>query len=137
MAFGGPHRLALIGYFRTTHDIDYWLDVLTAANVVSMRRKPRAPLYESGVRYQQEKRGPDGMRREEWLIVGELYRRGVGDCEDLGCARAGELQVQGERAYARAFPRRDRKPGWHIKVVRGDGSIEDPSRILGMGARAS
>lgn len=86
-------------------------------------------LYRSGVRYRRE----DPRVREEWRTVPEVLRRGEGDCEDLACWRAAELVVSGEDLAARPVLVPTRAGGWHVVVRRGDGSTEDPSRVLGMG----
>lgn len=83
-------------------------------------------LYESGVRY-----SPDDAT-EEWLPIPILYQRRVGDCEDLAAARAALLRFTGEDPEARAFAYRSRPNTWHAVVMRGDGTIEDPSARLGM-----
>lgn len=89
-------------------------------------RFPR--IYDAGVRYQRE----DPRRREEWRTIPEVLARGEGDCEDLAAWRAAELVASGEDPRARPVLRRT-GTGWHVVVARGDGSVEDPSRILGMG----
>lgn len=94
-------------------------------DAVRTGRMPR--IYESGVRYRREPRHV----REEWLTVPAVVSRGYGDCEDLACWRAAELSVSGEDPLARPCLRRTAS-GWHVVVRRGDGSIEDPSRVLGM-----
>ncbi len=81
--------------------------------------------------------------REQWRSAYVAYseKPREGDCKVLACWRAAELQIAGERAIA--FPRvrryfDDDIGQWrnlaHILVRRGDGTIEDPSRDLGMGA---
>lgn len=109
------------------------LEGLTAQNAAWLAGHPSAPpLYESGVRYRRERRG-----QEEWRTLPELLASGHGDCEDLATARAAELNVSGEDPDAYALARPTRKRGlWHIVVARGDGTIEDPSRVLGMGKGA-
>jgi len=80
--------------------------------------------------------------REQWRTAVVAYNEDPreGDCKVLGCWRAAELQIAGYRAFA--FPRVRRyynaqSSRWenlaHILVNRGDGTIEDPSRVLGMG----
>lgn len=86
-----------------------------------------SPLYEAGVRYRRETPG-----REDWRNVEEVRAAGVGDCEDLAAWRAAELRFQGEPARAVAVPSGPGK--WHAVVRRADGSLEDPSRKLGMGS---
>lgn len=85
-------------------------------------------LYDSGVRYVRE---PPGSER--WSPPSVVLGRGYGDCEDLASWRAAELRVTGEDPRARARVVRSGPRTWHAIVERGDGSIEDPSRILGMG----
>lgn len=107
-------------------------DALTALNLAYLRAHPETPpLYRSGVRYKREPRG-----EERWLTIPLVRERGAGDCEDLSCWRAAELQAAGERA--RAVNTHKQGVGgaalYHIRVRRADGSIEDPSRRLGMGS---
>lgn len=91
-------------------------------------RSGRFPgLYSSGVRYRREPR----ETREEWLTIPSVLSSGYGDCEDLACWRAAELCVSGEDPWARPMLRPSAS-GWHVVVLRGDGSVEDPSRVLGM-----
>ena len=106
------------------------LEALTAVNEAWLREHPSAPwLYESGVRYEEEPLG-----RDDWQDIPETLARRNGDCEDLGCWRVAELRVRsGEHAVpfvrrALAGPR----TVYHVAVRRADGTIEDPSRILGM-----
>lgn len=101
------------------------------ANARQYQRGDLPPLYKANVRYQREPRLPNGGRANRWLTVRQIYRKKRADCEDLAAARCGELIAKGEDAridikYVR--------PGlFHIRVKREDGSIEDPSAILGMG----
>jgi len=111
------------------------LDALTAINLDWLREYPNTPaLYQSGVVYQRE---PPG--REDWQDIPTTIERRNGDCEDLATWRAAELQAKGVRARAIAMPRpmvvgpgRELGTLWHIVVVHPNGSIEDPSRLLGM-----
>ena len=89
------------------------------------------PLYESGVRYQNE---PRSFPCEEFASIPAVMARGWGDCDDLAPWRVAELREQGERAKIRIQWKRQPSGTklFHVVVRRGDGSIEDPSRILGM-----
>lgn len=74
---------------------------------------------------------------EEWLDVVHILRQGWGDCEDLACARVGELRWQGIAAVPAIKSKRfDTIKGpvtvVHVMVLHPDGTIEDPSAILGM-----
>ena len=118
--------------YRNEHDLQYGLDASTAWSVESMQLHPLPLLYEAGVHYAREPMcRTDGVERmcEEFVTAPEVLRRGFGDCDDLGCYRAAELRMQGEKANA--FARRS-PAGWHVVVRRADGSIEDPSARLGM-----
>lgn len=86
---------------------------------------PQAPLYGSGVRYRRETVGA-----ESWQLPSETARLGYGDCEDLACWRAAELRQQGERA--RVLVKQVKPRLFHVVVLRQDGTIEDPSKRLGM-----
>lgn len=97
--------------------------------------EPVLELYEWGARnagrYQAE---PPG--REDWDPAAVFMPRGWGDCEDLACKRAADLRRAGETsARADTYRSRIRPDGsavWHAIVVRGDGTLEDPSALLGM-----
>jgi hypothetical protein len=112
------------------HDILMMLlDVLIAANVAYLRKRPTRRLYESGVRYLEE-----SHHRDDWQDIPETIARGVGDCEDLACWRIAELRVH-DGEHARAYLKRSERPDhvlYHVQVLRLNGSLEDPSRILGM-----
>lgn len=84
-------------------------------------------LYDAGVRYQRE------VGTERWLTPSQTFAAGRGDCEDLASWRAAELRVSGEDPEARARVLRSGPRTWHAVVERGDGTLEDPSRELGMG----
>ena len=97
-----------------------------------LRRHPQTPeLYSSGVRYQEERPG-----QERWQDIPQVLQRGVGDCEDLSAWRAAELNIRSgisaraEVAVSKVYP--DGRRLYHVFVRLPDGTIEDPSRILGM-----
>lgn len=112
-----------------------------------------APLYASGVRYKED---PPG--EENWKDVHAVIRDGHADCDRLTAWRAAECRVAAKMArrpelYAdpvlkwqwipRAVMLAQGYPGrllpadgvWlvHCLVRFPDGSVEDPSKILGMG----
>jgi hypothetical protein len=123
------HFLAIIVPWAGPLDLAPALAALTALNREILRRHPLPPLYETGIRYHREARLPDGSSREQWLTAPVIYMRKAGDCEDLGCFRAAELQLQGIDAHAIC---KRSSVGFHIVVQYADGTIEDPSRKLGM-----
>jgi hypothetical protein len=88
------------------------------------------------------KDGDPVLFREQWRTAYVAYNEmpREADCKVLAPWRTAELQIAGERAIAFARIRRiydEEKKRWknlaHILVQRGDGTIEDPSRLLGMG----
>lgn len=105
------------------------LEALITINRVWLLRHPEFRLYRSGIRYEVE---PPGI--ECFDDIPTCLRRGNGDCDDLCGARIAELRQRGERALPRIKWRRlpTGQKLYHVQVRRGDGTIEDPSRILGM-----
>jgi hypothetical protein len=114
----------------------YLLEVLCAANVLYLQQHPHTPgIYQSGVRYAAEEPACKTCPfPEEWLAIPYVLAAGKADCEDLACWRVAELLMQGVPARP-GFSYRMLSPQlamYHIFVVLPDGSIEDPSRKLGM-----
>lgn len=114
-----------------------WVVRLCLAGVVTVNRFTiRAgkgsipPLYRAGVRYRSEP--PD---RDTFADLVRVLQQGHGDCAHLACWRVAELREAGERATLRVtWKVSPSKRLFHVLVRRGDGvTIEDPSRILGMG----
>lgn len=127
------------------------LEALTKINEWHLRQalaagRPLPRLYESGVFYQEE---PPGQ--EDWPDIPTLYRLGKGDCEDLGCALAAERRVYdgiaarpalswkfvtAEELRASGYPAasipREGIYLIHILTELPDGTLEDPSKVLGM-----
>lgn len=97
---------------------------LYTANVVQMR--PDYPSVYAFARYQREPLG-----REHWQTADELRRTRVGDCEDLAAYAAVWYRVTGVDPQARIALKRS-SVGYHVVVRRGDGTLEDPSAVLGM-----
>ncbi len=104
------------------------------------------PLYAAGVVYEEEAPG-----HEDWLDAPAVLRAGAADCEDLAAWRTAELRVAGydvepvikwqwlprDVMIRQGYPAH-KLPGkgvWlvHCCVRWPDGTIEDPSKILGMG----
>ncbi len=83
-------------------------------------------ILSGGVRYQREPRD-----EEKWLTISQLFRQGHGDCEDLSAARIAEQWMAGDR-NAHADVKVVNPTLIHIRMRRGDGTLEDPSRLLGM-----
>lgn len=107
---------------------------------------PIAPLYMSGVRYKEDDPG-----REDWRDCLAVLKRGFGDCDNLCSWRVAELRAAGinaepvikwqhipkDIAIKLGYPERIIPVGGlsmvHVLVRWPDGTIEDPSKILGMG----
>lgn len=92
------------------------------------------PLYRSGVTYREE---PKNWELEHFDTIPVMLKRGWGDCDDLAPWRAAELRFTRADPCANVAVKWKHLPSggrlYHVVVRRGDGSIEDPSRILGMG----
>jgi len=91
-----------------------------------MRTRQVPPLYKTGTVYARE---ISGKQSENWQTCVQILKSRVGDCEDLAAYRVAELCERGEDAKIRLSLK---GRTWHVTVRRGDGRIEDPSRILGM-----
>jgi len=104
------------------------LDSLTDESTAEIETGAYPPLYASGVRYQRE-------RGEHWrsparVVCGpDAYGA---DCEDLTAWRVAELRASGADPDARPALYPTSKRSYHAVVVRGDGTVEDPSAVLGM-----
>jgi hypothetical protein len=129
--------LSVIVPFEDDDDLRSVLAGLIAIDMQQIRKHGLPALYRSGVRY----RSIHGAARcrsdarescERFLSARQLLIERFGDCKDLACYRVAELRLLGEKAKTLQV----RTPiGWHIKVRRGDGTIEDPSVKLGMKVR--
>jgi hypothetical protein len=106
------------------------LEALVKCNMIWLESHPKAPkLYSSGVRYEHE----EGT--EEWLDIPNILKEGWGDCEDLAAWRIAELRSAGIKAkgYLRWLNRPSEKITlYHVQVLLPDGTIDDPSKRLGM-----
>lgn len=100
--------------------------------------RPYPKLYQSGVVFKRERRPLKGEPRIQQMVdLRTVLRRGGGDCKHLCAWRVAELQEEGERAAnIKIYWRTRREDGrpyiFHAEVRRGDGSVEDVSRYLGM-----
>ena len=102
------------------------LEGLVRLNQQQIRTGGRfVPLYRSGVRYRRE-----AGNGERWQTIRQLYRSKRGDCEDLASALCALKREAGQRCrvdLVRTGPR------LLDAIVRfPDGTIEDPSKVLGM-----
>lgn len=106
------------------------LEVLTLADEAYLRRNPGTPdLYRAGVRYQAEP-----IPQEQWKAIPYVLRDKHGDCEDLAAWRVASYRVRGIAARPTFIWRKvGQVKIYHILVELPNGTIEDPSRILGMG----
>ena len=111
------------------------LDALVRLDRIQLRQAPRLPsIYDAGVRYKREGRDPEtGSRKEEWRMISQVLAAHSGDCEDLAAWRIAELRQAGINAR----PWLTRHGGtWHVRVKLPNGTIEDPSKLLGMRGQA-
>jgi hypothetical protein len=90
-----------------------------------MQGRDFKPLYESGVVYKREP-------HDVWRHIGDVYKSGWADCEDLAAIRVAQLRESGEDPAAKVVVYQSGPRRFHAIVGRGDGSTEDPSRRLGM-----
>lgn len=122
---------------RSERAMHYLLHALCCINYEYLLRYGSPRLYESGVRYENERAG-----KKEWQDIPKTLQRKLGDCKDLACWLVAEDWARGIKSkpyiryQLRAIPG---QPGsrfsvYHVLVQRPGGVLEDPSRRLGMGS---
>lgn len=111
--------------------LDATLAAVTAAQEPLVRRGriPTAAraIREGRVRWRAEPPGD-----EHFDLASTVLRRGWGDCDDLAPWHAASLRATGQDPGAVARVRPSGPGRWHAVVVRGDGSVDDPSEHAGM-----
>ncbi len=117
------------------------IEPLVYANEEWLRRNAGAPsIYESGVIYQDQAPVIDPFDDDEetdwWQDTARLLETGAGSCEDLAAWRVAELHLAGETSAQLDVIAQETGNDvlYHVRVKREDGSIEDPSVVLGMAA---
>ena len=105
---------------------DAVLEGFTQANEVLLQERPELmPLYGKPVSYEQ-------TRSPKFRHADDVVGTGWGDCEALSTFRAAELRTTGEDMGATVATYRSGPKKFHAVVLRSDGSVEDPSKRLGM-----
>lgn len=126
--------IKLVFFTRSTAQIEAALFGLCKVALVQMQEaaregRPLPSLYSSGVRlrYRRERAG-----KEDWLGPVDVLRLMHGDCEDLVAYWVGEQWYHGNLAWQpHCYAPR---PGLvHCVARSASGTIEDPSKRLGMG----
>lgn len=115
---------------------------LAEANARWLIDHPETPLlYESGVYYRQET-----VKEGEWFKdIPAVLEQGYADCEDLASWRAAELTIFFGVGAEIFVDWQDMGGGhilYHVRVLTNYGpggvpTVEDPSRVLGMGRYAA
>ena len=111
--------------------LDAALESVTRLNE-SMLAKGEIPTFEDGLK-EGIKWKPEPPGDEHFDHAKRVLQRKWGDCDDLAPWQAASLRHTGEDPDAVAKVRKSGPKRWHARVVRGDGSIDDPSRRAGMG----
>ena len=115
--------------------LDIILEALVQIDLLWLRLNPSTPrLYKSGVRYFHE-----GIA-DEWFSVDEALHEMLADCKGLSAWLVAEYRHYGIDPGAKCYkkfaviddPTVGKLVLYHIMVQRSDGTIEDPSRVLGM-----
>lgn len=153
MSYRPPFAIAELDAERLT----ILTNALARLNAVCLRRRPgRLRLYASGLQYRDDSRMECRVREglghvfqeSPWSDLDAAHAAGGGDCKVLVAIRIAEEWAEGRRPAP--LPRRRptgravwvcptcgerRRPAsalWHVQLVHENGSIEDPSRHLGM-----
>src|SRR5512138_50837 len=111
------------------------VNAMAEQNRLLLRKLGLPKLYDSGVLFRNE---PWATRLETLTTAPACMNRGWGDCAHLSAWRIAELREEGIDAGAKIYWRVHRRPNgrtarlYHVEVRLPDGSVEDPSRYLGM-----
>lgn len=116
-------------------ELSFWTEALARSGQRDIRRArargaPLPRLYAGSIRYERERSG-----QERWRSARHVAAAGIGDCEDLAAFRVAELRELEGETRARVKLLRRGPHLIHAVVERADGTIEDPSRKLGMRTR--
>jgi hypothetical protein len=106
-------------------EIECLLEGLVRLDLSQLRRGLAPPIYSSKVRYKREARG-----REDWQSARAANDAGTADCEDLAAWCAASYRLVG--VNARAIVKQVGPGLKHCLTLLPDGTIEDPSKRLGM-----
>lgn len=111
--------------------LDAALESVTRLNE-KMLGEGSVPTFEKGLKYGVKWR-PEPPGQEHFDHAHKVLQRRWGDCDDLAPWHAASLRHTGEDPDATAVAKRSGPSRWHAVVLRGDGSIDDPSKRAGMG----
>lgn len=111
--------------------LDAALESVTRLNE-AMLAEGKIPTFEDGLK-EGIRWKPEPPGEEHFDHAARVLARKWGDCDDLAPWQAASLRHTGEDPDAVARVRQSGPKRWHARVVRGDGSIDDPSRRAGMG----
>lgn len=110
------------------------LSCLVALNRLYLRTHPRTPrLYAAGVRYLRDADAgtQDTPPAELWYTIPDCIKAGGADCKVLSAWLCAEMIERDGDTGAECVLSRSGTL-WHVRVRRGNGTIEDPSKRLGM-----
>lgn len=102
--------------------------VIVYANILYLKDHPDTPdLYDAGVIYKRE-------NGEQWKTIPECIADGYADCEDLSAWLVAQYIVRkGIQARGLISKKcRGKRCLYHVRCRLPNGTIEDPSKILGM-----
>ena len=105
------------------------VETMVLRNIQFLSKHPRLQLMQAGIVYLESTNGP-------WRDVPHTLKARSGDCKSIVPWRLAELRLTGESARAQVVITDDAASLFHLQVVRENGTIEDTSRLLGMGKPA-
>ena len=109
------------------------LEALVALDRVYLRSHPMTPdIYRAGIVYLRDvDEGDQGRPLSElWYTIPDVIASGGADCKCLAAWRVAALRELGE--HADPWVLQVGPATWHVVVRRADGTMEDPSALLGM-----
>jgi hypothetical protein len=98
------------------------VETMVTRNRQYLTHYPRLTLMSAGIFYKES---------SAWRDIPHTLKTGHGDCKSIVPWRLAELREAGEKAIVQVMVL-DEARLFHLQVIRGNGTMEDTSRLLGM-----
>lgn len=127
--------LSIVVPWRDATDLQVVLAALQYIDMYQIDRYKLRPLYSIGAKYKSllgaarcKTDAPESCER--FLSALALNDERFGDCKDFAAYLAAQRRLEGDQGARTLIS--NSKLGYHVRTLRGDGRIEDPSIVLGM-----
>jgi hypothetical protein len=112
------------------------MDTLIETNIDEMLGYVIPTLYSSGITYEHTITEGDERYDANWKDCIQCIVTKKANCKSLVAYRIAELRLNGFKASYSLIQKinddEDQTQDWHVQVRHADGTLEDPSALLGM-----